>query len=195
MYDGYPDLLAEMYAYSMAAAHESLPHFSMSHYMISNTFANDEGWRWIDTLQDDICLPPTQTGISDTGIPMYRYYNLQPLPNLLHYCQFFRIGEIGFHKRRIKPEIFNCDFPLMLDPPVDIGKTDYKNRDGEVSTLHLLNLFSFLFPIFSVSFHFIMIFLLLSYFLFIFSQNFYFIYLFTYLYVIIVIYFIIISFY
>ena len=146
MYDGYPDLLAEMYAYSMAAAHESLPHFSMSHYMISNTFANDEGWRWIDTLQDDICLPPTQTGISDTGIPMYRYYNSQPLPNLLHYCQFFRIGEIGFHKRRIKPEIFNCDFPLMLDPPIDIGKTDYKNRDGEVSTLQPYHDFLFISP-------------------------------------------------
>ena len=30
VYEGYPYLLAEMYAYSMAAAHERLPHLQVS---------------------------------------------------------------------------------------------------------------------------------------------------------------------
>ena len=34
VYEGYPYLLAEMYAYSMAAAHEKLPHLRMDQYMV-----------------------------------------------------------------------------------------------------------------------------------------------------------------
>ena len=36
VYEDFPDLLAEMYAYSMAAAHEQLPHLRMDHFMVSN---------------------------------------------------------------------------------------------------------------------------------------------------------------
>ncbi len=36
VYEGYPYLLAEMYAYSMAAAHEKLPHLQLWNYMVSN---------------------------------------------------------------------------------------------------------------------------------------------------------------
>lgn len=35
VYERYPNLLAEMYAYSMAAAHENLPHFQLLNYMVS----------------------------------------------------------------------------------------------------------------------------------------------------------------
>lgn len=42
----------------------------------------------------------------------------------------------------------NTDFPLLVDPPLDLGKTNYKNRDGEVNIqimrLLLLLLFIFL---------------------------------------------------
>jgi hypothetical protein len=55
------------------------------------------------------------------------------MPSVLHFCQFYRAGEFGFQKRRIKKEMFNCDHPLMAELPRDIGKIDYKNRDGEVS--------------------------------------------------------------
>ena len=46
-----------MYAYSMAAAHEKLPHLRMDNWMVSNTEAGGEGWAWIDAL-DDPCMPP-----------------------------------------------------------------------------------------------------------------------------------------
>ena len=37
VYEHYPYLLAEMYAYSMAAAHENLPHLQLENWMVSNT--------------------------------------------------------------------------------------------------------------------------------------------------------------
>lgn len=57
VYRGYPYLLAEMYAYSMAAAHERLPHFQLEQHMVSNIDAGDEGWPHIDAL-DKPCEPP-----------------------------------------------------------------------------------------------------------------------------------------
>ena len=58
----YPFLLAEMYAYSMGAAHEKLPHFQMEQHMVSNNEAGGEGWPFIDAL-DDPCQTPNDEGI------------------------------------------------------------------------------------------------------------------------------------
>jgi hypothetical protein len=79
-----------MYAYSMAAAHENLPHTQFENFMISNTDAGGEGWPLIDQL-DNVCIPPVE------GI----YYPGVSLPNLVHYCQNFRAGDIGFAKRQV----------------------------------------------------------------------------------------------
>ena len=122
VYDKYPELLAEMYAYSMAAAHENVPHLTMESYMVSNTDMSDEGWQWVDELGDNVCEPPVD------GI----FYSGKPLPTFAHYCQFFRAGEIGFQKRRVFKDIFSCDQSMLLDLPSTLGTVDYKNRDGEV---------------------------------------------------------------
>jgi hypothetical protein len=90
--------------------------------MISNTDVEDEGWKWIDDLQDKVAEPPVD------GV----FYPDRPLPNVMHYCQFFRAGELGFQKRRLKKEIFNCNEPLLLEPSTDLGLIRYKNRDGEI---------------------------------------------------------------
>lgn len=121
----------------MGAAHENLPHFTVTHYMISNTIADDEGWKWIDNLKNDVCLPSIAFGnpgeeLKLTGIIRKKYYPSKPLPTFLHYCQFYRAGELGFQKRRIREDIFDCDFPLFEVPPSDLGTVKYKNRDGEV---------------------------------------------------------------
>lgn len=123
MYERYPNLLAEMYAYSMAAAHTDLPHLTMRHFMISNIDMDEEGWQFIDEFQDDVCKD------SVNGI----YYPDHLLPNILHYCQFYRAGEFGFQKRRIRKSLFECDKPMMAALPDNIGTIRYKNRDGEVS--------------------------------------------------------------
>lgn len=82
MYEKYPSLLAEMYAYSMAAAHVELPHFTMHNLMVSNVHAGDEGWKWIDALGDNVCEPPVN-GVfypGKTGIwkPVFRITSINP---------------------------------------------------------------------------------------------------------------------
>jgi hypothetical protein len=57
VYEGYPYLLAEMYAYSMAAAHDNLPHLQVENYMVSNVDSGGEGWPLVDVLED-ACVPP-----------------------------------------------------------------------------------------------------------------------------------------
>jgi len=121
VYEKYPDLLAEMYAYSMASAHEDLPHLQLDHYMVSNTDAGGEGWDWVDKL-DDTCAPPVD------GI----YFPGKPLPTFLHFCQFFRVGELAFQKRRLeRNHPFTCEGALLVEPPADLAQMDWKRTDDK----------------------------------------------------------------
>jgi hypothetical protein len=113
-----------MYAYSMAAADQRLPHVTMRHYMISNIDMDEEAWVYIDKLGENVCEAPNKPGV---------YYENSILPNILHYCQFYRVGELGFQKRRLKDKMFDCNFPLMAATPKNLGSLRYKNRDGEVN--------------------------------------------------------------
>ncbi len=124
VYEGYPYLLAEMYAYSMAAAHEKLPHLQGEHYMVSNTDVNPgEGWPWVDDLPDGVCeLPQGENGLFFPG---------RKVPTVMHYCQFFRAGDVGFQKRRIPKDIFSCGGDMMLDIPKGLDLTTYQIKDGK----------------------------------------------------------------
>ena len=103
------------YAYSMAAAHENLPHLQVFHHMISNIDAgNSEGWPLISAL-DDVCLPPVN------GI----YHPDKPLPTFMHFCQGYDIGELGFAKRRLRTSIFTCEHDLLLDPADEVDSSLY----------------------------------------------------------------------
>ena len=109
-----------MYAYSMAAAHEQLPHTLVHHLMVSNLNAGDEGWRYVDVLGDNVVNAPVN------GI----YYPNLPMPVFLHYCSFYRIGDLGFHKRRVPKSLLTCDGPLFIDLPTNSSLVTYKDRDG-----------------------------------------------------------------
>ena len=100
VFEKYPYLLAEMYAYSMAAAHEELPHFQMYNYMVSDVEAGAEGWSFIDAL-DDVCAPPVD-GIFFPG---------EALPNVVHYCQTYRVGGIGWTKRDVSSCRYKWPYP------------------------------------------------------------------------------------
>lgn len=100
----YPYLLAEMYAYSMAAAHENLPHAQFYHYMVSNTEGGGEGWDYIDDL-DEVCGAPQVPKKGSVphmrigGVNVEHFFADKPMPVLFHYCQHFRItDELGFYK-------------------------------------------------------------------------------------------------
>ncbi len=120
VYEHYPYLLAEMYAYSMAAAHENLPHLQFENHMVSNTDVHPgEGWQHVDALEDS-CVPPDEHGI---------YFPGQNLPTVLHFCQFFRAGELGFQKRRVPKDIFSCESPMFKEPPPDLAKAEYRIKN------------------------------------------------------------------
>ena len=120
VYEHYPYLLAEMYAYSMAAAHENLPHLQLENWMVSNTDVHPgEGWPHVDVLEDS-CVPPDKNGI---------YYPGQNLPTVMHYCQFFRAGDYGFQKRRVPKDIFSCESPMFKEPPEGLSKAVYRIKN------------------------------------------------------------------
>jgi hypothetical protein len=56
-YDEDPgNILADMYAYSMAAAHLELPHATLDNYMASNSPAHGEAWPFVDAIDfKDLC--------------------------------------------------------------------------------------------------------------------------------------------
>jgi len=100
----YPFLLAEMYAYSMAAAHEGLPHAQFYHYMVSNSEGGGEGWDYVDDLED-VCEAPAvprrdtvpQLHVADVNVE--HFYDGKPMPVLFHYCQHFKLTEeLNFYK-------------------------------------------------------------------------------------------------
>jgi hypothetical protein len=117
-----------MYAYSMAAAHEELPHLQLDHYMVSNVESGGEGWDWIDALEN-VCVPPNEEGI---------FYDGQPLPLVIHFCQTYRAGDLSYSKRQIPKDIFSCESPLLVDPPRNLADADYFYKKSEVSFANLV---------------------------------------------------------
>ena len=123
VYEHYPFLLAEMYAYSMAAAHERLPHLQLENLMVSNTDAGGEGWPLVDKLPHACSLPVDGIYLPGT-----------PLPTVVHYCQNFRAGNLGFAKRQVHkgPDgIFSCAHPLFAEPSVNLDQADFRIKAGE----------------------------------------------------------------
>ena len=104
-----PQLLAEMYAYQLAAADQKLPHGTVDSMMISAVETYGEAWDYIDALpNEEVCRMGTSPNPS-------RY----PLPTLLHYCQHYGVANVIFAKRSIPQNIFSCQSPLFEEPPID----------------------------------------------------------------------------
>jgi hypothetical protein len=125
----YPHLLAEMYAYCIAAAHLQLPHTLIDSLMISSAGVGGEGWKFIDDIpSDEICPFATH--------PDHSKY---PLPSVIHFCQRYPVDKYFWGKRKVPYEIFTCDFPMLVEPPVDIGSGKYltvfehQNSQKEIS--------------------------------------------------------------
>ena len=112
VYEEYPNLLAEMYAYCLAAAHHELPHARVDHLMVSNVGAYGEGWAFVDRM----------ASVCDPGIPL-RWTPAAQLPTFLHFCQSYRVkgsgsGNWRFSKRSVSKDLFtNCDATLLPRPP------------------------------------------------------------------------------
>jgi peptidyl serine alpha-galactosyltransferase len=86
VHDQYPYLLAEMFAYCLAAAHLRLPHQTAASFMVSDIdSSNGEGWKsHVDTIPNDqVC--------GDATSPTVRQHR-EAWPNVIHFCQRYGWG-------------------------------------------------------------------------------------------------------
>jgi len=120
----FPELLAEMYAFSIATAHLKLPHQLMASLMISDTStsgAGDDGggeaWTLIDAIPgDEVC------SFAMNSLDTERH----PLPNVLHFCHRYGVGDHAFFaKKKLPTDFFTCKSPLLEEPSLDIGSGKY----------------------------------------------------------------------
>lgn len=119
VHEEYPYLLAEMFAYCIAAAHLELPHRMVESLMVSNSGAGGEGWPFVDSMEGNVC---------DYD---YMSEDRTPAPNVIHYCQRHIVDRYFFGKRRVPTDYFTCESPLLVKPPIDLGEAyDYKYPVG-----------------------------------------------------------------
>jgi len=123
----YPYLLAEMFAFCIAAAHLELKHQIVDSLMVSNTgMGGGEGWPMVDNITED----KEESLCKFASDPDHSKY---PVPSVIHYCQRYAIGEWFFGKRKMVKNFFECESPLMEFPPMDIIETkDYKKIFNDV---------------------------------------------------------------
>lgn len=140
IYEEFPHLLAEMYAYCMAAAHLGLRHFKVNHMMISNVFAGDEAWPWVDSfvgstdfsafLAGSLAIAKSTVSTSEEASPTKVFPGL--MPTVLHLCQSYPLGEWFFGKGRVPTggkvawpppvdSILSCSHPLLALPPASLA--------------------------------------------------------------------------
>ena len=109
----YPHLLAEMFAYCIAAAHLGLKHQLIDSLMISNTgMSGGEGWPLVDKI-------PAGKMCEFAAHPQHTVY---AVPSVVHLCQRYCVGEDWFFgKHRVPHDVYDCEKPLFVEPPSNLA--------------------------------------------------------------------------
>jgi len=85
-------------------------HFIYLPTSIVHPHSQHVGWPHVDA-QPVVCVPPDEKGI---------FYPGQNMPTVAHFCQGYVADDIGWYKRRMPKNIFSCDSPMLVNPPVNI---------------------------------------------------------------------------
>mmetsp|Transcript_16848 Transcript_16848/g.32924 ORF Transcript_16848/g.32924 Transcript_16848/m.32924 type:complete len:535 (-) Transcript_16848:350-1954(-) len=100
------DMLSEMFAYCLGAAHHELPHERLDHFMVSNHRAEGEGWTFIDNLEEksghNPCLG-THHPPQDAALPLLVHYPGEVIP-IIDPAK----GGWKFHKKHMPHNIYDC---------------------------------------------------------------------------------------
>ena len=119
VYRAFPQLLAEMYAFSIAAADLRLPHQLVASLMVSDTSddGNGEEWKVVEAIPGEEVCPFALEGLDADA---------RPLPTAIHLCHRYGVGDsVFFAKKRVPTDFFSCDSPLLEEPAPDIGSGKY----------------------------------------------------------------------
>ena len=150
----YPHLLAEMFAYCIAASHLQLPHVVMDSLMVSDQgISKGEGWDFLeDVPAEDVCTFAAKTINRfkyNTAKEMYddkknRLWSskedlvLAQMPNVLHLCQRYMVEEWFFGKRKVPKDYFTCESPILQTPPPNLATMyKYRIRPGDPRDQHI----------------------------------------------------------
>jgi len=128
-FDQLPSLMAEMYAWCLAAAHHDLPHRRLDHYMVSNVGSPGEGWDFINAMED-VCDVPSKPLDRKMGNQRQE----QQLPTFLHYCQRYIARDFLFAKRRFPKNFFTCEHPYFTMPSKDLQEADWGVKPAETGS-------------------------------------------------------------
>ena len=129
VYKQYPHLLAEMYAYCIAAAHLRLPHMLVDSLMISSIGVGGEGWKFIREIPaTDVCDIALS---NNSDHPVHTVV----LPSVIHYCQRYGVDKYFWGKRKMDHDIFSCEHPHLLEPPSDLGSGKYSSVSPKGNTV------------------------------------------------------------
>jgi peptidyl serine alpha-galactosyltransferase len=108
VHDIFPQFMAEMHAYSIAAAHLEMPHQLSKGFMISDVGTGHEAFGFLDNLtRKETCLAE---------------FPKEKLPFVLHFCQRYALGRWFFSKYKLREDFFECDAPLMREPPRNVAE-------------------------------------------------------------------------
>ena len=114
------EFMAEMYGYCMAAAHLGLRHQMARGMMVSNIgMTEGEGWAFL----------PKDKKACDVS----RY--AETVPNVIHFCQRYTIGEFFINKYLFPTDILSCEHPLMELPPKDVLETTWYSHFGDSTVI------------------------------------------------------------
>jgi hypothetical protein len=115
VYDDYPHLLAEMFAYCLAAVHAGLKPTTARGFMVSDVTARgSEGWYWMEDSTTTANL--THCSSTSGGHPSSPTKPNHQGPFVLHCCQIYQWGSNSFYKYRVPKEfVLSCKAnPIVL---------------------------------------------------------------------------------
>ena len=112
----YPEFMSEMYGYSTAAAHLRLPHQLAKGFMVSDINSGSEGWSFMNNADETVCK-----------VEQFQ----DKVPQVIHFCQRYSIGEFFLSKYKLPVEILSCDQPMLELPPLNIAVYTNHSRFGD----------------------------------------------------------------
>jgi len=104
------DILADMWAYCMAAAHLKLEHTILDQFMLSTWGNSGQSFPWVNKLPELSCLEP-KIAPGHHG------------PTFIHMASNFKAPESKkwmFHKGHVPAKILDCGTPLIINAPDDL---------------------------------------------------------------------------
>jgi hypothetical protein len=115
----YPSLLAEMFAFSLAAYHVHRHPQTSTGFMISDVGGGEEGWHWVEEQQDFL---------GPNFCPRQYPPNNVSHPFVLHYCNHYYWKNISFVKYYMKHKFLRCGSNLLREPEnLPVNKKSYQD--------------------------------------------------------------------